>query len=84
MLVTGRGRVVATGSRLLFESLASVYAGLGFDALGDEVFRDVVIARIVEPTAVLDSGRVLSDLGVRAGELLDDETHPEQGQVVYL
>jgi hypothetical protein len=60
----GAGRVVATGSRVLFESLAGVYAGLGFDALGDEVFRDLVIARIVEPTSLLDAGRVLTDLGV--------------------
>lgn len=59
----GAGRVVATGSRLLFDALASVYASLGFDVLGDETFRDLVIARIVEPTSLLDSGRVLTDLG---------------------
>lgn len=59
----GAGRVVATGSRLLFDALAGVYSGLGFDVLGDETFRDLVIARIVEPTSLLDSGRVLTDLG---------------------
>jgi Transposase DDE domain len=57
------GRVVATDSRVLFEALAGVYADLGFDALGDEVFRDLVIARVVEPTSLLDNGRVLTDLG---------------------
>ncbi|MGH8777266.1 MAG: IS1634 family transposase [Jiangellaceae bacterium] len=57
------GRVVGTDSRLLFDALASVYARLGFDAVGDAVFRDLVIARIVEPTSLLDSGRVLHDLG---------------------
>ena len=56
-------RVVATSSRLLFDTLAGVYADLGFDVLGDETFRDLVIARIVEPTSILDAGRVLTDLG---------------------
>ena len=59
----GPGRVVGTDSRLLFEALAGVYTDLGFDALGDEVFRDLVIARVVEPTSLLDTGRVLTDLG---------------------
>jgi hypothetical protein len=59
----GPGRVVGTDCRLLFEALASLYADLGFDALGDEVFRDLVIARVVEPTSLLDMGRVLAELG---------------------
>jgi hypothetical protein len=65
-LVVGRdggGRVVATASQVLFDALAGVYNGLGFDVVGDEVFRDLVIARIVEPTSLLDAGRVLTDLG---------------------
>lgn len=59
----GPGRVVATGSRLLFDALAGVYAGLGLGVVQDETFRDLVIARIVEPTSILDTGRVLTDLG---------------------
>lgn len=59
----GAGRVVATGSRLPIDALAGVYAGLGFDVLGNETFGDLVIARIVEPASLLDSGRVLTDLG---------------------
>jgi hypothetical protein len=58
-------KVVGTSSRLLFDALADVYTDLGFDAVGDATFRDLVIARIVEPTSVLDTGRVLTDLGVR-------------------
>ena len=57
------GRVVGTDSRVLFEALAAVYAQLGFDALDDEVFAAVVLARIVEPTSLLDTARVLKDLG---------------------
>lgn len=63
---TPSGRVVGTASRLLFDVLAQVYASLGFDdVVSDEVFRDLVIARIVEPTSILDTGRVLSELGQR-------------------
>lgn len=60
---TGTARVIGTDSRVLFDALASVFTALGFDGLGDEVFRDLVIARVVEPTSLLDAGRVLRDLG---------------------
>jgi hypothetical protein len=63
--LVGSGRVLGTASRVLFDALASVYDGLGFGALGDETFRDLVIARMVEPTSLLDTGRVLKDLGRR-------------------
>ena len=57
------GRVVSTCSRLLFEVLAEVYVDLGFDVVSDPVFRDLVVARIAEPTSLLDVRRVLDDLG---------------------
>ena len=53
-----------TFSRLLLKILDEQYRLLGFDALKDEVFKNLCIARIVEPTSKLDSLRVLSDLGV--------------------
>ena len=59
----GSGRTAATSSRLLYDVLGAVYDWLGFDAVADPVFRDLVIARIVEPTSKLDSLRVLADLG---------------------
>jgi hypothetical protein len=59
----GAPRVVGTSSRLLFDVLARVYDDLGFGAVGDVAFRDLVISRIVEPTSILDTGRVLIDLG---------------------
>ena len=58
----GPGRTAATSSRLLYEAIGGVYDALGFDAVGDEVFRDLVIARIVEPTSKVDALRVLRDL----------------------
>jgi hypothetical protein len=59
-------RVVSTDSRVLFEALDGIFAALGFRALGDEVFRDLVLARVVEPTSIRDAGRVLADLGRKA------------------
>jgi Transposase DDE domain len=56
-------KVLGTCSRVLFEVLAQVYDALGFAAIGDETFRDLVITRVVEPTSILDTGRVLRDLG---------------------
>lgn len=59
----GPERVMGTDSRILFDALAGVFTGLGFDGLGDAVFRDLVVARVVEPTSLLDAGSVLRDLG---------------------
>ena len=56
-------RVVGTSSELLYDVLAHLYSALGFDVVGNEVFRDLVVARVVEPTSILDTGRVLTDLG---------------------
>jgi hypothetical protein len=58
-----RARTLKTASGLLYDVLAGVYADLGFDALDDEVFRDLVIARVVEPTSLLDVDRVLAEMG---------------------
>ncbi|PJW91831.1 hypothetical protein CVB88_23930, partial [Salmonella enterica subsp. enterica serovar Enteritidis] len=49
---TGLGATVAgTASLVLWEALERVYADLGFDALGDEAFKQLVLARIIEPTS---------------------------------
>ena len=62
-------QVEATCCGLLFDVVAGVYADLGFDVVGDEVFRDLVVARIVEPTSLLDVERVLVDLGRQPASL---------------
>lgn len=65
-----RPQVLKSSSGLLYEALAGVYADLGFDdAVGDEVFRDLVIARVVEPTSLLDVDRVLAELGRTSASL---------------
>jgi hypothetical protein len=56
-------RVVATSALLLWRVLTDAYSRLGFDALADEAFRAMVLARIVEPTSKADSLRVLTEIG---------------------
>jgi len=59
-------RILATGSEVLYRAIGTVYEELGFAAaLEDPVFADLVIARVVEPTSLLDAGRVLIELGAR-------------------
>jgi hypothetical protein len=50
----------------LADSLERAYRVLGFEdaAGGDEVFRHLVLARIIEPSSKLDSLRVLDEAGV--------------------
>ena len=68
--LVARPRVLKCCSGLLYDALAGVYASLGFDdAVGDEVFRDLVIARVVEPTSLLDVDRVLAELGRTSASL---------------
>jgi hypothetical protein len=53
----------------LVDSLERAYRVLGLEdaASGDEVFRHLVLARIIEPSSKLDSLRVLEEAGVAAG-----------------
>jgi hypothetical protein len=59
------GRTAATRSRLLYDVIGAVYDWVGFGVVDDAVFRDLVIARIVEPTSKADAARVLTDLGAQ-------------------
>jgi hypothetical protein len=56
--------VVATYSELLWDVLSDQYHKMGFGALADEVFMQLVLARIIEPTSKLDTIRVLGGLGL--------------------
>jgi hypothetical protein len=64
----GSGPLPITSSRMghLWDALTHAYQVLGLDraTAGDEVFRDLVLARIIEPTSKLDSLRVLEEIGV--------------------
>lgn len=56
--------VQAKASRLLVALIESAWQTLGFGVINDEAFFQLVLARIVEPTSMLDAGRVLSELGL--------------------
>jgi hypothetical protein len=61
------GSLEIVGSRMghLWDALSRCYDVLGFDvaAGGDEVFRQLVLARIIEPTSKEDSIRVIEETG---------------------
>ena len=58
-----------TASLLLWEVLEAAYSRLGFDAVGDEAFKSLVLGRVIEPTCKADTLRVLADVGVPAPSL---------------
>jgi hypothetical protein len=64
------GPLPITSSRMghLLGALAHAYRMLGFDSAtgGDEVFLQLVLARIIEPVSKLDSLRVLEEAGLAA------------------
>jgi hypothetical protein len=64
----GAGPLEIVGSKAghLWDALCRAYDTLGFAQAtgGDEVFRALVLARIIEPTSKLDSMRVLEETGV--------------------
>ena len=53
----------------LWETLCVAYRALGFEsaAKSDNVFRDLVLARIIEPTSKIDAERVLTEVGRQPG-----------------
>jgi len=59
-----------TSSRMgpLLDALTHVYSSLGFDDAtdGDDVFRQLVLARLIEPTSKLDALRVMGEAGLPA------------------
>jgi Transposase DDE domain len=64
--VPGPLPIVSSRAGPLWDGLAAAYDVLGFEAAsgGDEVFRQLVLARIIEPTSKQDSLRVLGEVGV--------------------
>ena len=64
------GTLPITSSQMtpLWDGLCAAYRVLGFESVtkGDTVFRDLVLARIIEPTSKVDAARVLGEVGVEA------------------
>jgi hypothetical protein len=60
--------IVSSRAGHLWDALCRAYDSLGFDraAGGVQVFRALVLARIIEPTSKLNSLRVLEETGAAA------------------
>lgn len=56
--------VEGKASQLLVDVIRSSWDRLGFGAVDDEAFFQLVLARLVEPTSKLDSLRVIGELGL--------------------
>ena len=63
------GLITSKRSALLWRVLTEAYTRLGFDAVDDEAFAQLVLARIIEPTSKADSVRVLNEIGVESASL---------------
>jgi len=63
------GPLPITSTRMghLWDALCRAFDALGFDTAsgGDEVFRQLVLARIIEPTSKEDSVRVIDEVGIK-------------------
>lgn len=60
--------IVSSRMGHLWDGLCAAYDALGFDQAveGDAVFRQLVLARVIEPTSKQDSLRVLAETGIEA------------------
>lgn len=62
--VTAAPVVTGSRSRLLWQVLCDAYERIGFDAIGDETFKQLVLARLIEPTSKIATLRVMEELGL--------------------
>lgn len=60
--------IVSSQARHLWEVLGTAYRVLGLDQAcgGDEVFKLLTLARVIEPTSKLEAIRVLEEIGIPA------------------
>jgi transposase len=58
-----RAHVVGVSSRILWQVLRDAYRELGFEAVGDEAFAAMVLARLIQPTSKAEAIGVLEDVG---------------------
>lgn len=53
-------------SKVLWNALDNIYCGLGFEVTADSIFKQLVLARIIEPASKIDTIRILRGLGLQA------------------
>lgn len=60
----GISPITSKHARWLIEAITTGWRDLGFDVIDDEAFFQLVLARLVEPTSMTDSTRVIAELGI--------------------
>lgn len=60
----GGPEVVSTTCGVLRDVVVGAFERVGLGVVGDEVFKALVVARVVEATSKLDAGRVIKELGM--------------------
>ncbi|WP_342661669.1 IS1634 family transposase ISBli9 (plasmid) [Rhodococcus ruber] len=60
----GPSLITAKRSRWLIEAVETAWRRPGFDLIDDEAFFQLVLARIVEPTSMSDTARVVGEIGL--------------------
>jgi hypothetical protein len=71
-------QIVSSRMGHLWDGLCAAYDALGFDQAveGDEVFRQLVLARVIEPTSKQDSLRVLAETGIETASYATRQAPP--------
>ncbi len=67
--VTATPEIVGSQARVLWDVLEHAYREVGFDSVGTDSFKRLVLARIIEPTSKADTIRVLAEIGVKSPSL---------------
>lgn len=66
VVTSSDGEVIAQSADLLWNVLVASYTRIGFSELGDEVFKQLVLARVVEGTSKQAAIRIIEELGQKA------------------
>ncbi|MEV4901220.1 IS1634 family transposase [Citricoccus sp. NPDC055426] len=61
--------VTGSSSKLLWDVLEQAYSRIGFEGIGNETFKQLVLARLVDPTSKADTIRVLEEIGAQPPSL---------------
>ncbi len=67
--MTATPEIVGSQTRVLWDVLEHAYREVGFDSVGTDSFKRLVLARIIEPTSKADTIRVLAEIGVKSPSL---------------
>lgn len=60
----GPARITGKRARWLIETITTGWRNLGFGVIADEAFFQLVLARLVQPTSMSDTVRVVGELGM--------------------